>query len=160
MKWIKTCDGLFINLNHVAQFSALRSGDVNEYQIKLRIEYPNERSETHTIYKTDYADLDDMITNQHNQFCLSPPGYFVLSYSKEDGDEFIMRDAILGWVLDTELDGYHSVITTWCNHKTFDSTTVILCADGTVVVPGSSRYEDEESWLKEMRNRPADDKAA
>jgi hypothetical protein len=157
MKWIKTCRGQFINLDHVAQFSFLRSsGDVEEYQITMRIEYPDERSETHTVYKSDYGDLDEMIVNQHSQFCPSPPGYFVLSYFKEDGDENIMRDAVLGWVLDTELDGFHTVVTTWDNHRTFGPTTAVLCADGSVVVPGSSRFDDQNSWLEAMRNRPVD----
>jgi hypothetical protein len=158
MKWIKTCNGQFINLDHVAQFSFLRGSDLKDHQLRMHIEYSGERSETHVIYKSDYADIEEMIINQHNQFCPSPPGYFVLSYYKEDEDseEIVVRDAILGWVLDTDLDGYHHVVTTWDNHKTFDPTTAILCADGTVVVPGSSRYEDEESWLKEMRARPVD----
>jgi hypothetical protein len=160
MKWIKTCRGQFINLDHVAQFSFLRSGGVADNQIEMCIEYPNERTETHIIYKSDYGDLDEMITNQTDQFCPSPPGYFVLMYDKEDGEENIMRDAVLGWILDTELDGFHRVITTWDNHKSLGPCTAVLCADGTVVVPGSSRYESETSWLEAMRGRPESDKAA
>jgi hypothetical protein len=158
MKWVKTCHGTFINLDHVTQFSFRRGGDVKDNQVSLHIEY-GERSETHIIYKSDYADLDDLILNQNSQFCPSPPGYFVLYYSREDGDETVHRDAVLGWILDTDLDGYHSVVTTWDCHKSFGDTTAIICPDGTVVVPGSSRFEDEESWLKTMRNRP-DEKVA
>lgn len=156
MKWIKTCDGQFINLDHVAQFSFQRRSDPNDYQIEMYITYPDERRETHTIFKSHYADLDDMVINQHDQFCPSPPGYFVLSYYKEDEDseEIVSREAILGWVLDTELDGYHHVVTTWSNYRDFGPTTAILCADGSVVVPGSNCYHDEKSWLEAMRQRP------